>query len=306
MARVAILPTRTTAVDLSRLPAPTIVEQLSFETVRQEILDYLQSPEVFPEFDATVESDPAVKLIQVFAYRELLIRQRFNDRAKQVMLAYAEDTNLEHLGALVDVARLLIDPGDPELGIDPVYESDESLRERIQLAPESFSVAGPETAYVFHARSVAGTIRDASAISPAPGEVLVSILSRSGNGTASLAEIEAVEAKLATVGGNDVRPLTDSVTIASAAIVNYVIDARLEIYDGPDATLILAEARRRLDAWLLTQGRLGGLVARAAITAQLFVEGVANIDLVEPAADVDVDATQSAFCAGIDVQIADG
>ena len=76
MASVPETANLSTAVDLSRLPAPTVVEQLSFETVRQEIIDYLQSPGVLPSFDATVESDPAVKLVDVFAWRELAARAR--------------------------------------------------------------------------------------------------------------------------------------------------------------------------------------------------------------------------------------
>jgi phage-related baseplate assembly protein len=44
-------------------------------------------------------------------------------------------------------------------------EADEDLRQRIVLAPESFSVAGPELAYVFHARSAHPDVLDASATS---------------------------------------------------------------------------------------------------------------------------------------------
>ena len=78
--------TTSTTVDLSRLPAPTVVEQLSFETIFGDMVARMQ--ELLPSFDATVDSDPAVKVLQVAAYREMLIRQTFNDRARQVMTAY--------------------------------------------------------------------------------------------------------------------------------------------------------------------------------------------------------------------------
>jgi phage-related baseplate assembly protein len=39
--------------------------------------------ETLPSFDATVASDPAVKVLEVFAYREMLIRQTFNERARR-------------------------------------------------------------------------------------------------------------------------------------------------------------------------------------------------------------------------------
>ena len=67
-------------IDLSRLPAPTVVEQLSYAAIFDALVTYLQSPDVLPEFDATVESDPAVKLLEVFAWRELLLRQQFRRR----------------------------------------------------------------------------------------------------------------------------------------------------------------------------------------------------------------------------------
>jgi phage-related baseplate assembly protein len=126
-----------TAIDLSRLPAPTIVEQISYEVILQQMLARMTI--LLPSFDATVDSDPAVKVLQVAAYREFLLRQQFNDRARQVMLAFAEDSNLDQLGANFNVDRLMLDPGDPEQGIAPIYEDDDPYRERIQLSPGNCS-----------------------------------------------------------------------------------------------------------------------------------------------------------------------
>jgi phage-related baseplate assembly protein len=110
-----------------------------------------------PAFDATVTSDPAVKVLEVVAYREML-RQQFNERARQVMLAYATGSNLDQLGALLDVGRL-------------AGEADTAYRARIQLAPEAFSVAGPASAYRFYALSAAPTIADASVAAPRPDDI---------------------------------------------------------------------------------------------------------------------------------------
>lgn len=49
-----------TGVDLSRLPAPDVIEALDFETLRAAWIADFQAK--FPAFDATVESDPVVKL----------------------------------------------------------------------------------------------------------------------------------------------------------------------------------------------------------------------------------------------------
>ena len=143
------------------------------------------------------------------------------------MLAYARGSNLDHLGALMGVARLQLDPGVPAEGIPPTMESDEDLRRRIQLAPEGFSVAGPEGAYIFHALSADGDVLDASATSPTPGSVVVSIMSRTGNGAASSELVAAVQAVLAS---DNVRPLTDFVTVQSAEIVDFAVNATCLLY----------------------------------------------------------------------------
>lgn len=135
------LTTGSSSVDLSRLPPPTIVEQISYETILAGMTADLRAR--LPDFDATVESDPAVKILQVAAYREMLNRQQFNDRARGVMLAYARGSDLDQLAALVGVQRLVIRPADPVTGAAAEMEPDDALRQRAVLAPESFSVAGP-------------------------------------------------------------------------------------------------------------------------------------------------------------------
>ena len=249
-------------------------------------------------FDATVESDPVVKLLQLFAYRELVLRQRINDAARALMPAYAVGPDLDAVAAIVGVERFILDPGDPENNIAPTYETDEALRRRMVLAPEGFSVAGPEGAYIFHALSADSDVFDASAVSPTPGEVLVTVLSRAGDGTASPAVLAAVEAKLTDKA---IRPLTDQVTVQSADIVDFSIDATLTFLSGPDRALVLAEANSRLNAHLAAALRLGRDITRAGIIAALHPEGVQNIALASPMADIVLTRQQAGHCTSITI-----
>ncbi len=251
-----------------------------------------------PEFSALTESDPVYKLLQLFAARELLIRQRANDKAQQTMLAFATGTNLDHLGALFGVARLVLDPGQPENGIAPTLESDVDFRRRIQLAPEGFSVAGPEGAYIYHALSAAADVMDASATSPAPGQVLVTVQSRTGDGQAPQALLNEVAAILTN---DDVRPLTDNVTVQSAQIVPYAIRGRVYTYAGPDSAVVMREAMRSLQAYLDEAHRIGRDVPESAIKAKLFADGVQRVELDSPAADIRISRTQAAYCTAIDI-----
>ena len=285
-----------TAVDLSRLQAPDLIEALDFETIFAEAL--AQFRRLLPEFSALTEADPAYKLLQLFAARELLLRQRANDKAQQTMLAFATGTNLDHLGGLFGVARLVLDPRQPETGIAPTLESDVDFRRRIQLAPEGFSVAGPEGAYIYHALSAAADVMDASATSPAPGQVLVTVQSRTGNGTAPQALLDEVAAILIN---DDVRPLTDSVTVQSAQIVPYAIRGRVYTYAGPDSAVVMREAMRSLQAYLDEAHRIGRDVPESAIKAKLFADGVQRVELDSPAADLRISRTQAAYCTSIDI-----
>ena len=290
--------TSSTAIDLSRLPAPSFLVLQSYEQERADLIGFFQT--LLPEFDATIPSDPAVKLLEVIAYYVMLKGQQLNERALQTMLAYATGADLDNLGALVNVERLLIDEAS---GTDPaVYESDADLRRRIQLAPESFSVAGPATAYRFHALSADATIADALTTSPAPGEVLITILSRLGDGTATPDQIAAVEA---VVTSREVRPLTDMVTVASVELLTFTVLATLTLFHGPDAVVVLAAAEQRLAAYLADARKIGRPVTRSGIIAALHVEGVLNVTLAQPAADVMPDGTQLAHCTGTDVMVAD-
>lgn len=285
-----------TAVDLSRLPAPDIIEPLSFEVVYAEMLADFQAK--VPEFDATVESDPVVKLLQVCAYRVLIERARVNDAARAVMPAFAKGSDLDHLAALMRVTRLVLVEADPEAGTPAILESDADLRSRLVLAPEGYSVAGPEGAYIFHARSADGDVLDASAISPNPGEVLVTVLSRVGNGVASAELLDQVEAH---VSDETRRPLTDAVTVQSAEIVNYAINASIVTFSGPDGSIVLAEAVRRVEEYSDRQHRLGLDITRSGIFAALHCEGVQNVTLTAPAADIIIDRTHASWCTAINV-----
>lgn len=281
----------TSIVDLSRLDPPTIVEQLDYETILARLVAKVR--ELLPSFDATVDSDPAVKVLQVAAYDSMLQRQDFNERLVGRLVAYATGATLDHIGAAIGVARLTVTTADAAAGVAAIYEDDDSFRARIVLGPEGFAAAGPELAYVKRAKDAGIDVLDASAISPAPGEVLVTVLSRSGDGTAPDALVQAVRD---IVTDPAVRPLGDLVTVAAAVQRRFAIVARLWTFAGPDAALLIATARVRLDTYLIDSRRLGRNVTLSGINAALTVPGVQRVEILSPAADVVCDRTQAALC----------
>jgi phage-related baseplate assembly protein len=289
-----------TVIDLSLLPAPAVVEVLDYETLyaaRKAGLVALFPADQQAEIAATLEleSEPLAILLQENTLREMTLRQRINDAARGLMLAYAIDTDLDHLAALFNVQRLTITPADAENGVAAVMESDADLRRRVQLAPEGFSVAGPAGAYAFHALAADSRVRHVAVASPAPGEVLVTILARDGNGTAPDDLIAAVSAAL---GDESVRPLTDAVTVQSATPVAFNVTATITVADGPDVAVIRAAAVAALENLLTQSKRIGQSVALSAIYAALHQPGVVSVALSQPQGDVAVNPTQAAWCSG--------
>lgn len=283
-------------VDLAQLLPPPVVEPLDFETIVQEMVDDLQARA--PEFSALVESDPAMKLIQVFAYRELGLRNRVNMAARAVTLALAVGADLDHLAARYGVTRLVVTPADPD-AIPPtpaVMESDVDFRQRIPLSLEGYTSAGSEGAYVFHALTASGQVKDVAAVSPDPGEVTVYVLSRDGNGAAEPALIDKVNAAL---NDQHVRPMTDHVTVLTASIVDYEIEAVLHILPGPDAEVVEAAARAAVEDFARAQHRMGCDINLSGIYAALHQPGVHRVELTGPTADLEVTEGEAAFCTDI-------
>lgn len=294
-------------IDLSQLPRPNVIEALDFETIFTERKERLIALTPLDEQEAirrtlSYESEPIVKILQESAYREVLLRQRVNEAAQAVMVAYAISNDLDQLGANNDVQRLIVTPADPEAvpPVEAVMESDSDLRQRIPAAFEGMSVAGPTGAYEYHALSADGKIADVSAISPAPAEVTISVLSRLGDGTAS-PELLAIVSK--ALNDEQVRPVADRVTVQTAKIVNYQIDATLFVYPGPAIEPIMADAKLRLQNYINEQRRIGRDIRRSAIYAALHTQGVQRVELAEPLEDVVLEKTQAANCTDYQIKI---
>lgn len=229
-----------------------------------------------------------------------------NEAARGVLLAFARGADLENIAAEYGVIRLTVTPEDLST-IRPspaIMESDDDLRFRAQMAWEGLSTAGPRGAYEFHARSAHGQISDVSSISPEPCDILISVLSRLGDGTPSQEVLSAVRVAL---NDEDVRPQGDRVTVQASQIKTYAVRAILHMKgQGPGRAVALAAARKSCEAHVYRSRRQGISVWRSAITAALHVEGVDHLELLEPASDILLNETQAGTCTSVEISMADG
>lgn len=271
-------------IDLSALPLPEAVETLDYEVILAEMREVLLTLAPGLAEALALESEPLVKLLEVGAFRELILRAAVNDSVRAVTLALSTGSDLDHLAALLGVERQVLVEADPE-AIPPVaevLEDDASLRRRTQLAPEGMSNAGTVGAYTYHALRAHGRIRDVGVSSPGPGQVLVTVLSHDDDGMPSAEVLAAVAAVL-----NEVRPLCDDASAAAPVFADFAVTATLHLTASPGAEVVLAAAEAAVAAYLDGVRAVGRVVRRSALIAALHQPGVETVTLTAPAADVD-------------------
>lgn len=286
---------RFSSIDLSRLPAPEVILTADVDTLLAEMKQAAieRHPELAPVLE--LESEPATKILRVCAYMRHLDRLEFNDGARANMLALATGTDLDQLAAFWGVERLTVQKADNTLSppVPEIREADGALRARTQLSMEAHTTAGSVGGYLFWALSADGKVKDASITSPNAGEVLVSILSHDDDGVPNADLLGKVSAAL---NAEDVRPLTDQVTVQAATKVAFDVTAELVLRPGPDPQTVEAAAMAALDAYLADAHRIGRDVTVSGLHAALHQPGVQNVVLTSPSADIEVGPTEAAFC----------
>jgi len=294
-------------IDLTLLPAPQVLEVLDYETILADRKAAVVALLPEDQRDAaakvlSLESEPATKLLEENSYQSLLLRNRVNDAATAVMLAFARGTDLDQIGGNNNVPRLVLVEADADASppVAEVMEDDEPYRLRIQESPDALSVAGPRNAYEFHARSADGRVKDARAVSPAPCEIVIAVLSTADDGAAPPDLLNAVYAALSA---EDIRPLGDLVSVGPAEVTDYEVDAVVYVEKGPEATIALRAAKAQADVISKPLRPLGYSIYRAAYVAALKVEGVRNVVLLSPAADIIRTRTQAARCTAIKIRV---
>lgn len=99
-------------------------------------------------------------------------------------------------------------------------ESDDALAERIYIASSAYSVAGPADAYVYWTKTASSNIIDVSVTSPAPSEVDVRFILEGGElpGEALIDKVSAI------LQDDNIRPLTDLVSVQAPDVISYDIE----------------------------------------------------------------------------------
>ncbi|WP_264375261.1 MULTISPECIES: baseplate assembly protein [unclassified Wolbachia] len=259
---------------------PNIIEPLNFEEIFSRMKEELVKRDA--SFTGLVESDPAMKILEVAAWRELLLRQRINEAVKSNLLKFATGEDLGNLAEFYGVER-------------QNEEDDEHFRKRIKAKIAGWSTGGSKEYYKYHALSADSRVKDALVESPIPGKVQISILST----TTGIVSEELLEIVRKQVTRDDIRVLTDTVTVIGCNITEVDIHSRMSI-----SPLISEEEIKKqfIEKFELAK-RLVWNVTRSWIIANLFVEGVENVELIEPKEDVVVLGNECAALRNLEIEL---
>jgi phage-related baseplate assembly protein len=254
-------------IDLTQLPPPDVVEALDFEQIYQDMLAGFRA-NMGQDWNAALESDPVVKLLQLAAYRELQIRARINDAARANLIAYAEGTDLDHAAAFYNVARLQAQGVEDSEG-----ESDERLRLRTQLRIAALAGNGTPEQYRYVALSASPQVHDAAIMPATPGSVALAVWPEAGaDGGSVLADVQQAFA------ADDAKPLGVPLTVVLAQARPLAVKAT--IYRESTAPLDLAaQLQAALPLQIAEHARLGRDLSASWLAGRLHVEGVSRVQL---------------------------
>ena len=200
-------------------------------------------------------------------------------------IASGEDAN----GIAIGVINRLVDPIPYVQSVTNTEvssggrdaEKDEPYRERIWQAPAGFSIAGPEDAYIYWARTASSAIIDVSARSPSAGVVEIRPLLENGE-LPNQALLDRVELILSD---EKIRPLTDLVEVLAPEQVDYSINLTYYVrsIDAASAAEIQARAIAAIDDFVAWQDtKLGRDISPDQLTYRLIAAGVKRVEYITP------------------------
>lgn len=253
------------------------MEQPSYEEILNRMKEELLRRDA--NFTALVESDPAIKILEIAAWRELLLRERINEAAQSNLLKFAKGEDLKRLGEFYGVER-------------KNEEEDEQFRKRIKAKIVGWSSVGN---YRYHALSADARVEDALVESPSPGSVRISILSTK----LSTDKEELLNVVKEHVARDDIRVLTDTVEVVNCTMIPIVIHSKMNAISEE----VVGQARKKFIEKFESARSLGWHVTRSWIIANLFIEGVNNVELIEPKEDIAVKGNECAMLENLSIEL---
>jgi phage-related baseplate assembly protein len=309
---VTTTPTRFSVIRPELLPPMAVLETISTEQLITDRMIKLvelwaaNDPPNAAQYDVGgLEFDPIRINQELNAYFELLVRDRVNQAARAVTLAFSVGNDLDAIGSRYPY-------GMPRNN----GEDDDSYRRRIWLSPSILSLNGPGQAtfesYVFWAMSApmfAGDVplKHATALTvPGTGMVYIPIMSSAidnptmqwtqssdGNvwmlqpGSRPVPTSTQVSAVYEFITAPDTarKGLTDVINVVPPKVSPVTIDVRLWLFPGVDKATLMSTIAQAVGNMITALRWLGADLTILALQGALAQAGVYNTKIIAPIAD---------------------
>lgn len=159
--------------------------------------------------------------------------------------------------------------------------SDEEYYEILRLSMDGYSCAGARGGYIYFARQVDTRIADVIATSPEPGVVKLYVLMDDGKPAS-----EEIKGKvLAACSADDVRPLTDLVSVEDPETVTYNVDLTYYIQENTTVSaeaVALAVTGKVGEYTDWQSAKLGRDINPSKLVSMLMETGIKRVEVREP------------------------
>ena len=160
-------------------------------------------------------------------------------------------------------------------------ESDESLADRIYLAPANYSVAGPESAYIYFTKLAYPGVEDVKVTSPSECEVDIRVIGENGE----LLSEEICQRIEDYINSENIKPMTDHVTVGSPTIATYNIDMAYYINRSDSAAVskiqtAISAAVQKYIAW--QSGKIGRDIEPSKLIEFVMSAGAKRVAVASP------------------------
>jgi phage-related baseplate assembly protein len=276
---------RISVLNPARLQRMVVLEELNAEETLAQRMQRLKTlwasydPPSAAQYDVeNLEFDPIKINQEACTYFELLLRDRVNQAARAVTLAFAIGTDLEAIASRYP-------GGVPRLE----GESDERYRRRIWLSPNTLSPHGTAEAYEYWALTALPLLRDVTAIKAVAHDYYPTIVISCLMGLEyddprptqqQLVLVRSYIQDLSRMG------LTDVISVSGPKVKETAYNINVYLYHGTIPDQAIAQITSNLQQLIVNQYWLGHDHTHTAIHAVCALPGVHHIEILEPATDI--------------------
>lgn len=164
-------------------------------------------------------------------------------------------------------------------GVD--VEGDDSMKERVYIAPSKYSVAGPEDAYKYWVKTYNASISDILVKSNNPMEVTIEFVMENGE-LPTEGIIQGLQIYLAN---EQIRPLTDKVIVKAPDTVDYDLDVKYYINtsDLKRADTIKTDVAAAVEQYIVWQrSKIGRDINPSQLIQMMMSAGAKRVEVKLP------------------------